>query len=145
MKLEGKVDRYAPVNIDGEMNLLAATVYSDIKMSFKGLELTTMTPYSGRFAGYKIDKGKLSVDLTYKIEQRKLTAEQHFVIDQLQLGRSGRQSGCGASAVEAGGGAAEGSQRRHRRCRCPSAAAWTTRNSRSGRSSGMRSSICSTR
>lgn len=86
IKLEGKVDRYAPVSIGGEMNLLAATVYSDVKMSFKGLELTTMTPYSGHFAGYKIDKGKLSVELSYKVEQRKLTAEQHFVIDQLQLG-----------------------------------------------------------
>jgi hypothetical protein len=86
VKLDGKVDRYAPVNIDGEMNLLAASVYSDIKMSFKGLELTTMTPYSGHFAGYKIDKGKLSVELSYKIDQRKLAAEQHFVIDQLQLG-----------------------------------------------------------
>jgi hypothetical protein len=86
VKLDGKVDRYAPVNIDGEMNLLAASVYSDIKMSFKGLELTTMTPYSGRFAGYKIDKGKLSVDVTYKVDNRVLSADQHFVIDQLQLG-----------------------------------------------------------
>ena len=86
VKLDGKVDRYAPVSINGELNLLAATVYSDITMSFKGLELTTMTPYSGHFAGYKIDKGKLSVDLSYKIDQRKLNAEQHFVIDQLQLG-----------------------------------------------------------
>jgi hypothetical protein len=86
VKLDGKVDRYAPVSINGQLNLLAATVYSDIKMSFKGLELTTMTPYSGHFAGYKIDKGKLSVDLSYKIDQRKLDAEQHFVIDQLQLG-----------------------------------------------------------
>lgn len=86
VQLDGKVDRYAPVQIAGEVNLLAASVYSDIKMSFKGLELTTMTPYSGRFAGYKIDKGKLSVDLAYKVEQRKLIAEQRFVIDQLQLG-----------------------------------------------------------
>jgi len=88
VKLAGKVDRYAPVSINGELNLLAATVYSDIKMSFKGLELTTMTPYSGHFAGYKIDKGKLSVDLSYKVDQRKLDAEQHFVIDQLQLGEA---------------------------------------------------------
>ena len=86
VKLEGKVDRYAPVNIDGELNVLAASIYTDINMSFKGLELTTVTPYSGRFAGYKIDKGKLSVDLTYQIDQRKLNAEQHIVIDQLQLG-----------------------------------------------------------
>jgi hypothetical protein len=68
------------------MNLLATAVYSNIKMSFKGLELTTMTPYSARFAGYKIDKGKLSVDLAYKVENRVLTADQRFVIDQLQLG-----------------------------------------------------------
>jgi hypothetical protein len=88
VKLEGKVDRYAPVSINGELNLMAATVYTDIKMSFKGLELTTMTPYSGHFAGYKIDKGKLSVELSYKVDQRKLDAEQHFVIDQLQLGEA---------------------------------------------------------
>lgn len=86
LQLEGKVDRYAPVSISGEMNLLAASVYSDIKMSFKGLELTTMTPYSGHFAGYKIDKGKLSVDVNYKVDRRVLTADQRFVIDQLQLG-----------------------------------------------------------
>ncbi|MDB6090325.1 MAG: hypothetical protein JWN85_3109 [Gammaproteobacteria bacterium] len=86
VQLDGKVDRYAPVHIAGEVNLLAASVYSDIKMSFKGLELTTMTPYSGHFAGYKIDRGKLSVDVTYKVDQRKLVADQRFVIDQLQLG-----------------------------------------------------------
>jgi hypothetical protein len=86
VKLEGKVDRYAPVTIAGEMNVLAATAYTDINMGFKGLELTTITPYSGRFAGYKIDKGKLSVDVSYKIDRCKLNAEQHFVIDQLQLG-----------------------------------------------------------
>ena len=86
VKLEGKVDRYAPVNIDGSVNLLSASAYTDIKMSFKGVELSSVTPYSGRFAGYKIDKGKLSADLTYHVEQRQLKADHHIVIDQLQLG-----------------------------------------------------------
>ncbi|MGH8137739.1 MAG: DUF748 domain-containing protein [Steroidobacteraceae bacterium] len=86
VELQGKVDRYAPVHIWGEVNPLAATGYSDIKMSFKGVELTSVTPYSGHFAGYKIEKGKLSVDIGYKIENRRLTAEHRFVIDQLQLG-----------------------------------------------------------
>ena len=86
LKLEGKVDRYAPVNIDGAINPFSATAYSDVKMSFKGVEMSSVTPYSGRFAGYKIDKGKLSADLNYHIEQRKLQAEHHIVIDQLQLG-----------------------------------------------------------
>src|SRR5262249_52316756 len=37
LKLEGKIDKYAPVHIDGQVNLLAATAYSDIKMGFKGV------------------------------------------------------------------------------------------------------------
>ena len=86
LKLEGKVDRYAPVNIDGEINLLAATAYTNIKMSFKGVDMSSVTPYSGHFAGYKIEKGKLTADLSYLVEDRKLTADHHIVIDQLQLG-----------------------------------------------------------
>jgi uncharacterized protein involved in outer membrane biogenesis len=86
VKLDGKVDRYSPLQIQGEANLLSAALYTDIKLSFKDLDLTVVNPYSGHFAGYKIDKGKLSVDVSYKIEQRKLTAAQHVVIDQLELG-----------------------------------------------------------
>jgi hypothetical protein len=55
-------------------------------MSFKDIDLTIVNPYSGRFVGYKIDKGKLSVDVSYKVEDRKLDAKQHIVVDQLELG-----------------------------------------------------------
>ena len=48
--------------------------------------MTSVTPYSGHFAGYKIEKGKLSIDVTYHVENRALDAQQKFVIDQLQLG-----------------------------------------------------------
>jgi hypothetical protein len=86
VQLDGKVDRYSPVHIAGDINLLSAALYTDITMGFKDLDLTIVNPYSGHFAGYKIDKGKLSVDVSYKVEQRKLAAQQHFVIDQLELG-----------------------------------------------------------
>jgi uncharacterized protein involved in outer membrane biogenesis len=86
VKLDGKLDKYSPLQIEGEANLLSAALYTDIKLSFKDLDLTVVNPYSGHFAGYKIDKGKLSVDVSYKVDQRKLAASQHFVIDQLELG-----------------------------------------------------------
>jgi uncharacterized protein involved in outer membrane biogenesis len=86
IQLEGKVDRYAPISISGELNLLAAQAYTDMKMSFQGVELTTATPYSAHFAGYKIEKGKISADITYHIENGSLSANHHIVIDQLQLG-----------------------------------------------------------
>src|SRR6185369_5411086 len=77
---------YAPAKISGEINLLSAALYTDLKVSFKGVEMTSVTPYSGRFAGYKIEKGKLSIDVAYLVENRKLQAKQRFIIDQLELG-----------------------------------------------------------
>ncbi|MEJ0008755.1 MAG: DUF748 domain-containing protein [Steroidobacteraceae bacterium] len=68
IELNGSVDRYAPAHIWGEANLLSATTYTDISMSYRGIDLTEVTPYSGHFAGYKIAKGKLTVDLKYHIE-----------------------------------------------------------------------------
>ena len=86
VQLDGKIDKYSPAKITGEMNLLSAALYTDITLGFKDVDLTIVNPYSGHFMGYKIDKGKLSVDVTYHVEQRKLDAKQHFVVDQLELG-----------------------------------------------------------
>jgi hypothetical protein len=86
MQLDGKLAEYSPLHIAGEANLLSAALYTDVTLGFKDLDLTIVNPYSGYFVGYKIDKGKLSVDVSYKIEQRQLSASQHFVVDQLELG-----------------------------------------------------------
>ena len=56
VQLAGKVDRYAPVDITGEVNLFAAAKYSDIALNFRNMELTTFNPYSGKFAGYNISR-----------------------------------------------------------------------------------------
>jgi uncharacterized protein involved in outer membrane biogenesis len=84
--LAGSVDRYAPVSIKGQANVLSAATYTDITMSFDNIELTTFNPYSGKFAGYNISQGKLSTEMTYHVENRKLDAKHHVVIDQLEFG-----------------------------------------------------------
>jgi hypothetical protein len=84
--LDGKVDEYAPVKIQGEVNYLAAQSYADLHLAFENMELTTFTPYSGKFAGYTIRKGKLSVNFKYHVENRKLRAEHNVILDQLTLG-----------------------------------------------------------
>ena len=86
VKLDGKVDKYAPVDIGGEVNLLSAAVFTDLSMNFRNMELTTFNPYSGKFAGYNISKGKLSTELQYHVEDRKLEATHHIVIDNLEFG-----------------------------------------------------------
>lgn len=86
VKLDGKVDKYAPVDITGEVNLFSAALYTDVAMNFRNMELTTFNPYSGKFAGYNISKGKLSTELRYKVEDRKLDAAHHIVLDNLEFG-----------------------------------------------------------
>ncbi len=84
--LRGEVDQFSPVSINGEVNVLSAALYTDLTMSFKNIELSIFNPYSGRFAGYNIAKGKLTTDMHYKVVDRKLNAEHHIVIDQLEFG-----------------------------------------------------------
>ncbi|HEF4762757.1 TPA: DUF748 domain-containing protein [Pseudomonas putida] len=84
--VKGKVDRYAPVTIKGAVNPFDPMTSLDIATSFKRVELTTLTPYSGKFAGYRIRKGRLNLDLHYKISKGQLQAENKVVVEQLQLG-----------------------------------------------------------
>ena len=84
--IKGKVDRYAPVTIKGSVNPFDPMASLDIATSFKRVELTTLTPYSGKFAGYRIRKGRLNLDLHYLITKGQLKAENKVVLEQLQLG-----------------------------------------------------------
>lgn len=82
----GKVDRYAPVSIKGGLTPFDPMQSLDIATRFRQVELTTLSPYSGKFAGYRIRKGRMDLDLHYRIEQGKLNAENKVVLQQLQLG-----------------------------------------------------------
>ena len=84
--LHGSVDQFAPVSIVGDANVLGTVLYTDLTMSFHNIELSTFNPYSGKFAGYNISKGKLNTDLHYLVDGRKLDAQHHIVVDQLEFG-----------------------------------------------------------
>jgi Domain of Unknown Function (DUF748) len=84
--IHGSVDAFAPVAITGEVNVLGPTLYTDLALSFRNMELSTFNPYSGKFAGYNITKGKLTTELHYKVDGRKLDAQHHIVVDQLEFG-----------------------------------------------------------
>ncbi|MEE9100952.1 DUF748 domain-containing protein [Pseudomonas nitroreducens] len=84
--IKGKVDKYAPVTIKGSLNPFSPLEKLDIATSFKRVELTTLTPYSGKFAGYRIRKGRLNLDLHYQITQGKLKADNKVLVEHLQLG-----------------------------------------------------------
>jgi hypothetical protein len=82
----GRLNRSAPLEIKGKVNPLTTDPYLDLKAGVKDIELEPFTPYSGKYAGYAIEKGKLSFKVDYKIENRKLKAENRLILDQLTFG-----------------------------------------------------------
>lgn len=86
--INGTVEEYGKVTVQGKINPLADQLYTDMSVKFDKIELTTLTPYSGRYAGYVIDKGKLTLDLNYKISQGILDGKNRLILDQFELGDS---------------------------------------------------------
>ncbi len=86
VELRGLVEGSAPIDITGRINPLAQALFLDIKASARGIELAPLSPYAGKYVGYGIEKGKLSVNIAYKIENDQLTAQNNVVLDQLTFG-----------------------------------------------------------
>jgi hypothetical protein len=86
LEILGRLNKSAPLEIKGKVNPLVANPSLDLKASVKGIELEAFTPYSGKYAGYAIDKGKLSFTVDYEVEHRKLKASNQLILDQLTFG-----------------------------------------------------------
>ena len=84
--LRGKLENSAPLEIVGKVNPLAKDLFLDLKVDFRDMDLSPLSPYSGRYAGYGIQKGKLTLSLKYHIEKRKLDSENKVFLDQFTFG-----------------------------------------------------------
>jgi uncharacterized protein involved in outer membrane biogenesis len=84
--LAARVESTAPVEIRGSLNPFARALTLDLTANARDIDLPPLTPYSGKYAGYGIEKGKLSLEVHYKIENRKLAASNKLVLDQLTFG-----------------------------------------------------------
>ena len=86
IQLDGKVDEYGLARINGLIRLYDFKQSSDIGIVFRNVEMTSLSPYSGKFAGRQIKSGKLSTDLKYKIQDSKLVGDNNIIVDNLFLG-----------------------------------------------------------
>ena len=82
------IDRFSPVTITGKANVFAYDANTDLTAKFSNIELPVFNPYSGKWAGYAIAKGKLTTTLHYRIVNRGLKADHNIVLDQLTWGEA---------------------------------------------------------
>jgi hypothetical protein len=86
INLSAKVDGVGPVTIAGTLNPFSGTETNDIKITVKDVDLTPTSPYSGKFAGYRITQGKLNLDLAYDLVGRKLKSKNVITLDRFTFG-----------------------------------------------------------
>jgi hypothetical protein len=86
LELDGRVDEYGSSRIRGETSLAAPKDSTDVNFVFRNVDMVPASPYSMKFAGYRISEGKISLDLQYKIRDSKLEGDNRIVIERLTLG-----------------------------------------------------------
>jgi uncharacterized protein involved in outer membrane biogenesis len=86
VSLKGSLEGNGDLEITGSVNPLVHPLYLDIAANATNIELTRLTPYSVKYAGYNIEKGKLSMKVKYHIENNQLDAQNNLFLDQLTFG-----------------------------------------------------------
>ena len=86
MKLDGRVDEFGLVKVDGALDAFRPKVFTDLTVIFRNVPMSTLTPYSATFAGRRIVAGTLDLDLQYKIDRSALVGENRVVLQKLKLG-----------------------------------------------------------
>ncbi|HEY1787686.1 MAG TPA: DUF748 domain-containing protein, partial [Verrucomicrobiae bacterium] len=84
--LHALVDGVSPANITGSINPFSGTLTNQVRIFMTNMDLLPTSPYSGKFAGYRIARGGLSVDLVYNIVGRKLKSENVITLNQFTFG-----------------------------------------------------------
>ncbi|SEN98686.1 protein of unknown function [Duganella sp. CF517] len=86
IELDGRVDDFGLARIRGQLNPFVPAHNTDVNVVFKNVDMVSASPYSMKFAGYKIAQGKISLDLQYKVRNSQLEGNNQIVLDNLTLG-----------------------------------------------------------
>ncbi len=84
--LKALVDGAGPVAITGKLDPLGARTAVDLKVDFKNVDLLPLSPYSGKYAGYELARGKLAVDVKMVVDGPKIDATNVITLHQFTFG-----------------------------------------------------------
>lgn len=86
IELDGQVNDYGSAKVRGQLQPFRATQNTDVTLDFRNLNMASVSPYSGKFAGRTIESGRLDAKLQYKIAKAQMQGKNQFTITRLKLG-----------------------------------------------------------
>ena len=93
VQLAGRVDEYGSARIRGTVDLSAPKSLTNIRATLRNLDLAELTPYVVRFAGYRIESGRVSADLRYRVRDGRLVGQNRLTFEELALGEKVQKAG----------------------------------------------------
>jgi len=87
VQLDARVDKFGSARIRGQVSLLQPERLTEIEMLFRNLDMTALSPYVVKFAGYEVTSGRLSLDLEYTVRDGKLLGQNKVVLNKVELGK----------------------------------------------------------
>jgi outer membrane protein OmpA-like peptidoglycan-associated protein len=87
LELTGRVAGTGVLDVQGRLNPLAKPLALDVTAKATDIELAPLSPYAGKYAGYAIDRGKLSMNVHYRVQpDGRLDATNQVILNQLTFG-----------------------------------------------------------
>ncbi len=86
--LKAMVDGAGPVAITGQLDPLGASKFVDLKIDFRNVDLLPLSPYSGKYAGYELARGKLLLDVKFLLDGKKISASNVITLNQFAFGNA---------------------------------------------------------
>lgn len=87
LELRGRAQGSGSLEITGQVNPLAHPLALNIQGKVHDIDLPPLSPYAVKYAGYGIERGKLSVNVAYKVQPNgQLEASNNIVLNQLSFG-----------------------------------------------------------
>ncbi|MAT52253.1 MAG: hypothetical protein CMK32_13830 [Porticoccaceae bacterium] len=91
--LEGQVDDYGLARIRGTLKPTGISENTDLNLLLRNVDIPDLSPYTIKFAGRRIDDGRMDLDLHYRLDNGKLKGENRVVLTDLALGEKVEQEG----------------------------------------------------
>ncbi len=86
VNLKAMVDGAGLVSITGRLDPLRAKKAMDLKIDVKDVDLLPLSPYSGKFAGFELARGKLLLDVKVALDGPKIDAANVLTLNQFTFG-----------------------------------------------------------
>jgi len=93
VELKGRVDEYGAMALTGNITPFQPEANTNLDLTFRNVNIPNFSPYSMKFAGRKIEEGKLNLKLGYEVVNSKLEGSNNIELQEFKLGERVDQPG----------------------------------------------------